>query len=430
MIQKLRRKFILYAMLSVFALLALILGSINIVNFALVGSDADRITEALAERGGSFQNPWTPGPGNTIPDPEDSGFPSLPEGVPEPTNWPGPMGPGWQETPDSTRFFTFRFDKEGSAQEIAYEISAVSREEAKEWAASIQKANASGSVGWSRTYYRFRVYEKEGWTYVTVMDVSRELTPSYHVLWASLIGSGVGLVLSFLLLLPISKRLVKPVEESVRKQKRFIADASHELKTPLTVISANNEIIEIQNGESEETKTIAKQVGRLSDMVRNLNSLAKLQEMEEEAVRMGSFDLSLAANEIVSSYQKAFLSKNKKLEAEIAPDLTYTGDEASIRQLLDIILDNARKYALSKANIRVLGSVNRILIEVENDAEGLEDGPLDRVFERFYRSEAVRASGVDGSGIGLSMAKEIVMKHHGRISAKAESGQFKLKVEL
>ena len=102
-----------------------------------------------------------------------------------------------------------------------------------------------------------------------------------------------------------------------------------------------------------------------------------------------------------------------------------------IRRLFGILLDNALKYSLTETSFSVLGSANRIVIRSENDAEGLEeDGPLDRVFERFYRSDAARASNAEGSGIGLSMAKEVVSKHRGRISAKAEGGHFIIKAEL
>ncbi len=413
MIEKLRRKFILYAMLSVFALLSLILGSINAANFLMVANDADQVTQLIADNDGSF---------GENPPPEEDNNPGNHER-------PGTLGPGSKETPESTRFFTFSFDRQGNINAVDFRISAVSMEQAKSWASDIYSSNKAGAIGWTETYYRFRVYAKNSLTYVTVIDETRELSPSYRILWASLIGSGGGLLASFLLLLPISKRLVKPLEESNRKQKRFISDASHELKTPLTVISANAEILEMEKGASEETEVIQKQVGKLTAMVKNLNSLAKLDELDD-SLAMGAFDFSAAATEISESFKAGFQRKGKTLRVEISPDLTYQGDEKLIRQLFGIILDNALKYALKEASFKVVGASNRISILAENDAEGLEDGSLDRIFERFYRSDSARASEVEGSGIGLSIAKQIVDKHHGRISAKAENGRFILKAEF
>ncbi|MBQ9457356.1 MAG: HAMP domain-containing histidine kinase [Bacilli bacterium] len=401
MIAKLRRKFVLFALLSVSGLLAIILVGINIANFSLVASSSDSITAELAQRGGEFI-PNNPGEGGN------------------------PIRPDRPDSPDmqkSMRYFTVRVD--GTPTLVTRSLDLVSDTEALTWA---KEAATKGEVGWYRTYYRFRNYQKDGATYVTFIDASRELSPSFNVLNASLIGGGVGILATFLLLLPISKILVRPTEEAFRRQKRFVSDASHELKTPLSIISANNEIQEMVTGETEQTKAIGKQVKAMNSLVRNLNALAKIDEVETH--EFAKFDLSFACSEIAEGFRKKAEAKGLSYEAHIASDLVYKGEEASIRMLFSTVIENAVKYGQSKAEISLQKEGDHVVFLATNDAEGLQEGPLEMVFERFYRSPEARASGVEGSGIGLSMAKEIVSAHKGRIFAWGEKGIFHLKVEL
>ena len=407
MIKKLRRKFINISMLSVFVLLVLILGTINIVNFSIVASDADRVTEMIMNNGGTFAK--TPPEG-----------PQL-EG--------GPMGPSSPETPSSTRYFTYSFNKNGEGQKVSYNISIVNEEEALSWASDL--LNSRSSKGWSRTSYRYRIYNvtSNNRTYVTVIDQSRELTPSYYVLWASIIGSLVGLIITFIVLLLISKRVIKPIEDSQRMQKRFISDASHELKTPLTIISANNEILEMDYGETLESKEINKQINHLTNIINDLNSLAKFDEAKPNNNDQ-EFDLSKLVKDISNSFIEPFKEKGKRFEFNISENIFFKGNENQIGTLISSILENALKYSLSSTSLILNKDGERIIIEEINDSNDIEEGPLDQIFERFYRSDEAREKSKDGSGLGLSIAKEIVNLHHGRIYAKGEKGKFILKVEF
>ena len=416
MIRKFRRKFILVATASVFLLLAAILGAINIVNFTNLANNADQVTSLLAAEGGQF-----------IPHNQSGSQqqPSQPGAGPQEGNQPAdPISP---ETRMSTRYFTIKLDGAGSPSLVSMNLTekTVTPEEALTWGASLAKP---GSVGWTRTYYRYRCYAYENQTYVSVIDYGRELSPSYTVLWTSLAGSLAGMVITFLVLIPISKILVKPLEVSVKKQQRFISDASHELKTPLTIISANNELLELEHGPSQATEAIDKQVSRLTAMVRNLNTLARIEEGEKAIY--SDLDFSALANEVILPFEASFAAKNISFSAEISPNITLKGDADGLRKFLSILLDNANKYALSKAEFHLSRSGERIVVKVLNDAEGIENSSLDRVFERFYRSDLARASGVEGSGIGLSIAKEIVQAHGGRIMASGENGLFVIKAEF
>ena len=412
MIQKFRRKFIAFATSSVFILLLLILGSINIANFTMVAQNADEVSALLAAEGGEFRHegPQNPQQGQGVPQEGD-----------RPTDGISP------ETRMSTRYFTVKVGASGSASMVAMDLTerTVSPEEALTWGASLAKP---GKVGWTRTYFRYRCYYYDNTVYVSVIDFGRELSPSYRVLWGSVIGSLAGLVLVFLALIPLSKILVKPLETSIKKQQRFISDASHELKTPLTIISANNEILEMEHGASDSTEAITKQVSHMTNMVRNLNALARMDEGEK--VILSDVDFSDLANNVIATFEPGFAAKNIKFTANIPAKLVIKTEAPAIEKLLSILLDNALKYAITEAEFR-LDSVNeRVAITVTNDAENIPDGSLDQVFERFYRSDVARASGIEGSGIGLSIAKQIVLNHNGRILAKGENGKFIIKAEF
>ena len=411
MTKKLRRKFIAYASVSVFFLLLLILGSINLANFILVANSADAITASLASEGGTFPD-FGPG-GNPGQNPgQDKG--------------PGrPFGPDSPDMQSSVRYFTVSFQNAEAPTLVASKIFNIDEATALSWA---KETYASGkATGWKATYYRYRRYNYQNVEYISFIDQSRELSPSFNVLNASIVGGLSGIVVSFLLLIPLSKWMVKPTEEAWRKQKRFVSDASHELKTPLSIISANNELLELGNGENEQTKAIAKQVKSMNRLVKNLNALAKLEE--GQTLKKVDLDLSSIVNEIASGF--AYKNKEgKAFQIDIEEDIHLQGEESQIRSLYSTVLDNAFKYGLTSISLSLHKEGDRILTILDNDANLNEDGPLDRVFERFYRSDEARASEVDGSGIGLSLAKEIVLSHHGRILAKAEKGHFILKIEF
>lgn len=438
MIEKFRRKFIIYASTSIFALILLILGTINLVNFGVLASNADEVTSLLASNGGVFQEreprPEPATNGNETPVASDNGQEGDSAPLDPSQQDPGQLGPGRHgpmdpinpETEMSTRYFTIRLDENGNATMVKFAMSenTVGADEALTWGASL----ASNQKGWTRTTFRYRTYQYNQQTYVSVIDYSRELSPSYRVLWSSLIGGFAGLLVIVLALIPVSKILVKPLETSIKKQQRFVADASHELKTPLTIISANKDIIEAEYGESESTQAIAKQVTRLTGMVKNLNALARMEEEEKHLT--STFNLGALASDILMPYESAFMAKNVQFSAEIPEQIPFKGDEKMMGKLLGILMENALKYSLTTAEFHLYRNGERTVIKVINDAEGIEEGTLDRVFERFYRSESARASLVEGSGIGLSIAKEIVSAHSGRIIAKGENGKFIIKAEF
>ncbi|MGN0795840.1 MAG: sensor histidine kinase [Christensenellales bacterium] len=400
MLKKLQRKFILIAMLSVFGVLAVIMAALNIVNYVEIQTYADNLLNVLYENGGTF-SPFRAN-GTEREDPpsqSDSGRPTAPShGMNE-------------ETPYETRYFTVRYS-DGVTTIDVENIAAVSSERAAELA---KQAIDGGKTKGYIDIYRYLVAD-DG-TFVLFVDCAKQKQTANSFLEASLLISGVGLVAVFILVLLLSKRAVKPIAESYEKQKRFITDASHELKTPLTIISANNELTELTTGETQATQVISKQVARMTSMVKNLTVLARLDETDT-LLQKADFSLSETLTDISALFIPAIENSGKTFDKQIESDLFVCGDEKQLRQALSIVFDNATKYAKSNISLKAKRDGKRINLILENDADSVKEGNLDRCFERFYRTDEARASSVSGNGIGLSIAKSIIDLHGGKISAK------------
>lgn len=476
--EQVRKRFVLFAALSIFALLAALLCVINGVNFTMAAADADEITLALAERKGAFERTQPPPdagqtPSDTVepppPDTEtaEASFigPQLPDNaeqtatpdnaapadkteeavlpdVDAPQNQPpdkpstsgrtgreprkrgpriGPMGPDSPETVSSTRYFTYAFDESGNSEKIAFALSAVDEEEAVSWADSLRRVQRTG---WTRTTYRYRVYHSGGWDFVTVIDQGRELLPSFRILIISVIGGLLSVAVSYLFLLSVSERLFKPLEDADRKQKRFIADVERDFKVPLTVVDADAEALEKQNGETEETRSIHRQARRMAALVKDLSALAIFDSQEFEASEL---DLSGFARAAADGWRDKFREEGIALTTEIADGVTVQGDGASIAALLEELLENALKFGKDYAELSVSQEGGRVEILMKNGAD-LPSKSVEQVFDRFTRLE--NAKDAPGVGLGLSRVKEIARAHNGRVSAKTADGAFTLRVSL
>jgi signal transduction histidine kinase len=217
---------------------------------------------------------------------------------------------------------------------------------------------------------------------------------------------------------------MKPFIESMEKQKQFITDAGHEIKTPLAIISANADVLELTGGESEWITSIRNQTNRLDKLVRNLLTLSKMEEGKIELV-FTDFDISKAVLEITEPFKAIGEAQNKKFLMEIEPGIIFHGDQGSIHQLVSTLVDNAMKYSDEKGTIKITLSSSKkgIKLQVYNTVEELNIDNLDKLFDRFYRADSSRSRETGGYGIGLSIAKSIAEAHHGRISAKSEDGK-------
>ncbi len=218
---------------------------------------------------------------------------------------------------------------------------------------------------------------------------------------------------------------VKPVEKVINKQKRFISDASHELKTPLSSIRANLDVLVEETGENKWTEYIRDEVDHMSSLVKDLLTLARF-ENSNQRLEMQSFDISGAILRAVLPYETKCFEEGRTLVTDITPGITMKGDERSLKQVAVIFLDNAIKYSEqgSVITVAVRKEGKQIVVAVRNTGQGIEDNQKTKVFERFYRVDSSHNRDTGGYGLGLSIAQGIAEQHHGHLELESIPGQY------
>ena len=262
-------------------------------------------------------------------------------------------------------------------------------------------------------------------TVVVLIDLSNELNFLVSLMRISLIIIGSSLLFVFLFSYYLSRWAIKPVKTAIENQQRFISDASHELKTPLTVISANAEVLESEIGESRWLSNIKSQTQIMSDLVFDLLDLAKMDETHEEMV-FSEFDLSSVVLSKALEFECTAFESGKTFEQNITENVRYKGNEESIKHLVTILIDNAIKHSDENGIIRVTLNVtgNKRIFQVYNTGNGIKNSEKDKIFNRFYRSDESRSKVTGGYGLGLSIAKAIVDAHKGTISVDGEENKW------
>lgn len=425
MIRKLQKKFILVSMLSMLLVLAIIMGSINMINYCRLVQDAEHILQILAENDGEFpKNRFFPKETEqkTQSSPDSEAADDIPQDTPPVPRKPKPhsmdMSP---EMPYETRYFSVLLSEKGTVSSTNIKkIAAIDSETASAYA--IQVWNMRKTSGFFSSYRYLKNETSEG-TMIIFVDCSRSLSTFYAFLFNSIFVSLLGLFSVFLLVLFFSRLVMKPVSESYEKQRQFITDAGHEIKTPLTIIDANREILEMEYGENEWSQSIGRQTSRLTELT---NSLIYLSRMEEAENRLADTDFSISdlAAETADSFQMLAITQGKHFSAKITPSLSYHGDESSICRLFSILLDNAIKYSSPQGSIEVTLDKRgkNVRFMVYNTAEQVSPESLPHLFDRFYRADSSRNSETGGHGIGLSIARAVTSAHKGKITAESQDG--------
>ena len=236
--------------------------------------------------------------------------------------------------------------------------------------------------------------------------------------------------LVLILIFILSKKAVKPIAESYEKQKQFITDANHELKTPLTLILANLDIAESELGKNEWLDDIRAEGHRMTELVNQLVALSRMDE-ERHSLDITEVDFGKLVADTVSEFEPLAKKKGKHLAVSVDKGASYLGDEALLHRLVGILMDNAVKYCDQDGKIRVdLRRGRRLVLTVENTYTAVGEIELHKLFDRFYRADKARKF-TGGYGVGLSMAKAIVEKHKGEITAyKKDAAHIGFKVVL
>jgi len=398
MLKKLRARFILLSMSALFAVIAVIIGSINLINYRSVVTDADKVLDILLKFNGSF--------------PTDNG------GVPM---WLPPNMS--RELPYESRYFHVTLDT-GTGDVIqtgTMYIASIDPDTAVEYALTAMSGTASRGFA---DNYRYAKNVEDGMVQIIFLDWGRRLDAFDNFLFVSIGISIIGYLLVFIIISFFSSRIIRPISESYEKQKRFITDAGHEIKTPLTIINADADILEMEYGENEWLEDIQKQARRLTSLTNDLIYLARMEEAEQ-SMPMIEFPFSDVVGETASSFCALAATQNKQFQCTVQPMLSMRGNENAICQLVNILLDNALKYSPEGGKVSLtLERQNKFFrLSVYNTTENPISGEkLDLLFERFYRIDPSHNSQTGGYGIGLSVAKAIASAHNGRIQASTEDG--------
>ena len=433
MINRLRNRFIRIATLSVAAVMLLLTVIVNTANFVSVDSDLVQTLELIEKNNGTLPQPSRPDAQTDTLEP-----PAAPDGGTEPAAAPekkpngrgghdGPFGP---ETAFSTRFFVLRYTGGGSLVRAELDkIAAVTEDGVDEYlAAALRHGTGYGYY----SGYKFLVTDDgEGRYSAIFLDCYQALRTVRTVAVWSLAADAMCILLVFALVVLLSRKAIDPVVRSAERQKQFITDASHELKTPITVIAASLRVLELDVGKQ---KWIDKAMAQTEKLTALVNSLVTLSRMDEETspLKAEDFSVSDAVSETAESFRDFAASRGHALTVSVEPDLTYRGDEYAVRQLVSILLDNAVKYALPDTPITVsLERARRgVVLRTVNRCEPSAELDASKLFDRFYRADPSRSAETGGFGIGLSIARGIAEGHHGSISAKVTGDVIEFTAEL
>lgn len=434
MIRKLRNNFIRVMLLSLLIVMILLIGIINVVYLINFQDQAYETIDFVEENYLRMRLPGEAG------GPMGMGGPGAMNGtgqLPEADDWEdrddedfedhlfsGFRRDGSALTPDTryeTSFFVVSLDADGSVTEMDHSyIASVSEEDIDAYAKEIL---ASGKEQGRADYFMYKVFDSDdGTSKIVAVSCYQQLRQFRLLLSICILAGFLYMAAVFALVWLMSRRITKPVEESIQKQRQFITDAGHELKTPITIIKANNEVLQMQNGSNQWTQSIENQTRRLSSLVQSLLELSRLNEKDIVDISE-EFDLSKTVSEAVESFRVPIESDGKVLETAIEEGIRFKGSKDEMYRLVSLLMDNARKYSTDREPVRVtLNKHHRITLTVSNSCEHIEQEKLDRLFERFYRTDESRSRKTGGNGIGLSVVQAIVERHNGTVTASSSDG--------
>lgn len=402
MLKKMRWRFIGAAMAAFSAVILTLLCLVNLLNYRTVISQQDDTLRMLAQR-------------ETEPAPPEAR-----------EDRHGRFSPEMQYM---LRFFTVYCDAEGQVQKVNQDhIASITEDEAAQYAArALARGGESGSCG---GYRYLRLATQEG-SVLIFLNSEREISAVRSLLTVTALTAAGSLLIVFGLICALSRRAIMPYIRNLEAQKRFITDASHELKTPLTSISASADVLALEHEDDEWVKNIQFQCGRLSRLIANLVTLSRLDE-ENPFPKRAQFSLSDAVWEIAEPFSALARAKGKTYEQHIEDGLTMTGDRAAVQQMTSILLDNAVKYADEGGAIclDVHRDRKKLEIEVYNTYQDAQSIDLSRLFDRFYRPDSSHSRKTGGTGIGLSIAQATAQAHGGTISVQATNGGMLFRVKI
>ena len=287
---------------------------------------------------------------------------------------------------------------------------------------AIRVSNRSFKEGYIGNYiYKVKILGTNG-KEITLIESESTIKQLKITIIVSIVIGIIGIIIIYILAKNISATIVKPVEETFEKQKQFISDASHELKTPLAVIEANADVLQNKLGDNKWITYIQKEVQSMNKLVNDLLVLARMERINTSNNQR--FDLSKEVQMSVAVFESLIFEKNIKLETNINEGIEFTGDKEDIKHIISIILDNAIKHTEENGTIIVntIKEKNDVKIEIKNQGEAISEEDREKIFERFYRVDKARTRSEKRYGLGLAIAKGLVEKYKGNIYATSKDG--------
>lgn len=297
----------------------------------------------------------------------------------------------------------------------------------------VSQTLAAGKTGGRWGSFKFGVQETaDGQMHIILMSISIQLQMLFSMVRSALIIGTALLVLLFIILLPVTAKAATLLIQNTEKQKQFITDAGHELKTPVAVIRSNLDVMELLQGKSNWSANIRSQVERLDGLVKQLLLLARLDE-KQWAGKTTNINFSDELKNEVSIYEETVTQKDLTLKTDVAEGLRIHAEVESVRQLIHVLLDNAMQYTPSGGSVSINAQKEKkhLRLEVANTVDAFPQIEPERLLDRFVRGDTARSRKNGGTGIGLSTAKSVADLYHGDITVTyLEGNQFQVTVRL
>lgn len=398
MIRSLRRKFILSAMTAFVILMLILISGITLISYIRIKNRTDDLMDLLFSM--------------------------------EPPSETAYSTPHERQDVDLIAYYDISINADGEIAEIS---------EKGIWEADFDAAESlaerillSGKSQGKISGLVYRLSQSKDTSRIILMDNSSQLRMLKDMLQTAFILCAFCLALLFLILLPISARVVRSYARHIEKQKQFITNAGHDVKTPVAIILSNLDAMELIQGENKWSRNIRSQTDRLNLLLQRLLFMARL---DENSVLPSTETLeihSLLSAEL-ETYEPIIAERNLKLECRLRSEFSMKGSRMYIQQLIHMLMDNAVQYANIGGEISVSTEVRRRKVRLifANTVECLPDCAPDALFDRFYRGDAARTQASGGCGVGLSAARAIAEMHRGTISAEYEAeNRIRFTVEL
>ena len=408
MFRKLRLRFIATASLAILIVLFSVVGVLNSARHVQTVDEINKILTLLSDNGGSFPSisKTTSELGDTV---------SV-------------------DTLFQYRYFSAKMDHHGNIISLnSSNISDLTDQEVKEFLERINHSkDTRGDFSYHHHTYSYMVSETSRRSdLIVVLDSTNQFRDNMALVHLSIWMSGISFIFFVLVISIVSGKVIKPFIRNYERQRRFITNAGHELKTPLAIISANNELVELMNGESEWTKSTNDQVERMTGLINGLVAMARLEEQPELVLTNVNF--SDITRDAAEDFKGPVIKDGKEFVMDIQPNIHVKAEEKSLFELVTLLVDNANKYCDPAGKVSVTLSKNRLSkakLEISNTYTKGKDFDYTKFFERFYREDESHNNKTSGYGIGLSMAQTMVKLLKGNISVTYKDDTITFVVSL